>query len=658
MSKLNIVKKYFPSLPLLIAVLIFIVILQIRGCDYPDNFAFDTQNIFYWRFMDQLGVVPIKDLYYPHGLITFYNYSKLGFKFIYSALPAVYFLIIYQVLYMLYDGSKRTVWMLVLFYSFIILNLVKLDGHVRYGMLLYPGVLSTYLLSVYKSRLIYFLLGFISGIVVYFELGVGLNLLVLNFAMILFDVYYRKHDIKHFTLVTRKLVYFTLGLGLGVLPTIAFIIKNGAFSEYYYFLIDISSFSVFAKSLINYTDRTNLFLLLMYFLNIAFVARSIKLNFKGEKKLYYYLLFSAFFSSSLVMMKFYSRQMSGVAPFLLINLLILIYPTYRYLKDKYSSLGTACFTLIVLMMFLLINYSILRSVKISAVFTDLGSTLSEYKWPSKYPLVCDVNKLDESYLQLNLEYIDIYEYLKNEHNGKGIFFFPKDPVFYAYLGLAPPPYPTTWESSPDYAQQKNIDFIKKNNINTVVYNLNYPSQDGVPDYVRSKTLHSYLMTGFSPIYKNDTFVVMQRNKDYFLRDDNLINVYRKLYDKNLNVDFGHVFYLEGKYKGNWVLESSEVIKESTNIGDIISELNDNKESWDSLVLLTKHGSEKRGTIDFVISEKLISTVSFNTCNDFYCLLKLNNIPIFYEPTDIRIIEDRSEITEVKLLKVSKINGLW
>lgn len=657
------IKYFLPSPHIFVALIIFLIVLQSIGCNYPDNFKFDPQNIFLWNYLEELGVVSIKEVFQPHGLITSLSANNLYFKIIFALIPSIYFLIVYHVLYKLYDRSKIITWILLSFYFLIVLQYSLLASFVRYGMLLFPGLFTAYIVSEKYKKTNLLLTGVLTGITTFLEMGVSLNLIAFNLFIFLFNYFYlyKTNSKRSLKLQLRGFGYYLIGLIIGSIPFLIFFIRNNLTEEFIYFFKDIVSFSSYAKIPTNYSHRMISLLLFIFTLNIAYIVRSIKTSFKEFGKLYYYLLYSTFVSTFLISTKFLVRDVLGILVFYIaLNLVILLFPVYQYLKEKYKKIAKAVFSISTVSILCLLQFS---NVAESRILGDFKLTrFKDYKWKNADKLLCNINNLDVKYLQLDTDYYDVYEYLKINHANENVYFYPIDLVFYPYLGIKPPPYPTTWEASPLYAQDKNIDFIRNNEIGLVVYNFNYPTNDGVPEYVRAKTLHKYLMTNFHPIYKNSEFVVMKKNDNanyYFMHDQNLVNKYEGLFKANLDVSFGEVFYLEGKYKTERLLENSEIVMETTDLEDIKSSINENHDDLDNLILLIKYKDEDRvNTTIIVVDNGVESTVFHKMCGMYNCLIKLSNILVLYKNVNLDSIELENKPTRLTLLKAKDVSYLW
>src|SRR5438046_5456088 len=75
------------------------------------------------------------------------------------------------------------------------------------------------------------------------------------------------------------------------------------------------------------------------------------------------------------------------------------------------------------------------------------------------------------FLRFKQEYKKITEYILHIPDFNGILFsYPHDSIFYSLFTQQSPYYSNTYDASSLYAQQKQIQFIEKNNIHHIVIN--------------------------------------------------------------------------------------------------------------------------------------------------------------------------------------------
>ncbi len=85
-------------------------------------------------------------------------------------------------------------------------------------------------------------------------------------------------------------------------------------------------------------------------------------------------------------------------------------------------------------------------------------------------------------------------------------------IFYILFNQIPPYYPSIYEATPVYAQDKQIKYIKENKVNFVILNTKSTAiQDGVPDKVRARKLYGFIKKNYTPFKKIEYFQILKSN---------------------------------------------------------------------------------------------------------------------------------------------------
>jgi len=124
--------------------------------------------------------------------------------------------------------------------------------------------------------------------------------------------------------------------------------------------------------------------------------------------------------------------------------------------------------------------------------------------------LCKLSDFDYNKLGLDRAYFEVSEYINSHFEDIGVFSYPGDPVFYLLLGQKPPPYPTVYEGSTVYAQEKNIEYIENRNVEVVIYNSKAKLVDNIPESVRAPILNSYIYHKYETIETIGEFSLMRR----------------------------------------------------------------------------------------------------------------------------------------------------
>jgi hypothetical protein len=173
-----------------------------------------------------------------------------------------------------------------------------------------------------------------------------------------------------------------------------------------------------------------------------------------------------------------------------------------------------------------------------------------------------------------------------------------------------------------------------------MYNTNIHSiQDGVPDYVRTPEITTYIFTHFSPVKKIGTFLLFKRDEAHDIFGDKNILLPEAFTQFLLDVNLGSIPKSEAIYKKEYVLPSEIIVKGE---GESIHSKN--------LFLLIQSVDKKDVTIRISTDTSLKTTVTMKDCQKG-CIVNVSKLPLFYTPRDIGKIETISgEVTSLQIFK--------
>ena len=246
-----------------------------------------------------------------------------------------------------------------------------------------------------------------------------------------------------------------------------------------------------------------------------------------------------------------------------------------------------------------------------------------------------------------------------------IFSYLSDPIFYVLLNQKPPYYLSIFESSPLYAQQQNIAYIEKNNVQYVIYNEDITQlQDGVPSYARSPLLFKYVLTHFSPYKKIGSYIIFKRRKDTEELFSDMATIAPTFTKTLLTVNLANIPRSEGIHKTNinFFAKTSTLVSD-TSVASINSFLASNVTSTENLYLLItpdKHIEKKEIMVTLTTDKNKTTEVIFYPCEkNKSCIVHVSNIPLFYVPHMLKKIKISPDIDgNISLVNITDTHFFW
>lgn len=436
----------------------------------PSGFGFDAQNLNLWAYSANLGMLPFRDVFYPYGLLAYFQQVSVPLRIIFLALPALYLSVIYGSLRKILGGRFGVNLAFLLFLIFVI-RITGFDTFTRYGGAFALGLLAITSLRTWSHGI---------------WLGIGTGLLFTGlfdqgiYAAILIGVVWgmklveKRRDIRR---VLTWMLRFMIGGLIGILPFVWFISQHSLWPQFVAFLAYLRDVSVFGKTPFTpfATSPDNLFTFAIIFLAATWIA--FHYIYKHERMA---LLDRALVVTTLFLIlleqKSFIRSMDRQLTFLgIVAYLFFGFSFVSRLRQIWQPVGLTVLFLVIF--------------GLSWLTHPVGGGGQAQVYP--YEAVIAELKQDPDF------------------QGK-LFSFPGDPVFYSHLGQKPPFYFTAYEATPKYAQERQIEYLKENRICFVVINQDIPAiQDGVPNEIRNQILVEYLNSKYAFARSVGTFMILK-----------------------------------------------------------------------------------------------------------------------------------------------------
>lgn len=449
------------------------------------SFGFDAQNAGVWRWTARRRLLPYRDVFYPYGLLPYFQENNPVVFFIQLTVSSLTMAIVLFSLRRELKGMFSLV-ALIAFLLFI-LRYVGFETWSRYGV----GIAACFVLPfvVDKTRHLYQItFGIITGLLFGLLFDQALYMGVLYIVFISFAWFLERGRSLH-SLVQRAcmpIVLFGFGFIVGNVPFLFYLISTKSVSGFLFFLSYLPEVSRFAKTpFLPYAlSPANMFSFAVLFTALSTLSFAIIVKSQRRLSLSTLLLFLLTAFTVLLEQKSIVRSIDWqitLPTFLM--LLILMGKFLSWIKEKGIWRSLYYFGSTILLAYLIFVYPF-RYVH--------GQQLVIRGDADLYERVISVIKLDPFF------------------NGK-LFSYPSDPYFYTLTGQKPPYFFTSYETTPRDAQSYISTYLKDKDIRFVVYNLNIPAvQDGVPNFARNGYELAYIFSHYEAWKTVDHFLIFKK----------------------------------------------------------------------------------------------------------------------------------------------------
>ncbi len=633
------------------------------SCVNFSQFGFDYQIPLTWYFTASKNLMPYRDIYYPYGILFYFKDHNIILNLLYALLLPVLFTGIFIFFKKLWENKVVAY---ISFISFLIF-IIKFSGWEnfnRYGIILLLVLIFSFIFSKkdYLGKKMVFAMGLTIGIAFSLVNDQGIYALAV-FILFLATDQLIKHGIgkllnlNYYLLFTRQMFILLIGLALGISPYLYFLIANKAVLGFVDSLKNLPDFSIYAKTPFTPFSMTSDNIFTFLILSSTILILAIKLSsFRKFSFLVFYIEMGIVFVILSLEQKSFIRSISTQITFISFLLFtVLFYELYPVLT-KYKIKSYKIIIYYILLSSIILFALNLHPMTFYTEVNDVYKGISIDKRCLKENL-SSLSNIDKKYILVK-EAIE-----KDARPNAKIFAYLSDPIFYALFNQNPPFYFTIFEATPEYAQSKNIEYIKNNNINYVIYNTDAVNlQDGVPDYARQNKLFKFILNNYSIYKKVDNFIILKRTNNGVWQNNNLDKI-PNFKQYLLNVNLGSIPKSEGIYKWK-TIKSLETIVSSSSPKELNNYLNDNIIKSDrKLLVLTAYrdvDSDKKTTIAIKTKDSEVTVINFTRCDvGKPCIINLSNVPLFYRERIIKEVSfDKSFSGNIEILNNSAQNNLW
>jgi hypothetical protein len=482
-------------------------------CRIFPSLGFDNQALLYWKYAAHNGVQPYKDIFYPYGLLNYFNGQNIIFTITYLFIAPLSLFGIYLVFNKIFKNILYTLTAFSLFYLFILL-ITGFDNFSRYGSLACMAMIQVILFATNKKvlnkHLIFY--GLLTGFLFPLINDIGFYIPVIFVLMSLtHNVLANKLVYKLIQKTAQEVAMFVIGFLVGCIPFIIYLLYTHAFLDFLNSLLLLRNLAEFAKTPFFHSifSANNLFVLLLLFITITYFCVKF-FSRRGKVTANTYLQIVLVFLLILLEQKNIIRSIDAQITFVGFLLFCsLFYDVTNILTKNHITKYQQVIYFINLAIIILFVIG-LKQVEGSISFFDLPKQ-AYFAYTTMQNNNCIALNMDY-YKNENKDRIVIIERLKKypDFNSK-VYSFPGEPIFYVLLHQKPPYYPSIYEATPLSAQRKLIIYLENEDIRYVIYNTKIKSiQDGVPDVLRGRLLINYIKANYSIVDEKNGYRIMKK----------------------------------------------------------------------------------------------------------------------------------------------------
>ncbi len=641
-------------------IIVFVVVVFMKlphifnYCKLYIPFAFDTQALFTWDYAAVLGLFPYKDIFYPYGMLYFYRNTNFYFHLIHFLLTPILLVSVFYILKVLWGNKKIYYSLFITFYLFVMTHTSE-DAFVGYGVfVVFSAFLGIFFYKHYEEKnWCVFLIGIFLGIV--FSLihsqgtyMMGMFVLSLFLFPLLRDGFLTLFRSKYYQFRVANVVSLAGGVLLGLLPFLGILFIHNSLNDFFTFFLNLQNITQYGKSpFFPYSKTPDNIFTFVIIISTIFHLSYIYFYKSRKFELSNYLEIGIVLSILLMEQINIIRSIDWIITFASFFLMFILFYDLRNLLKTAGVKQEQIFLFLSLIIF--------------SVFFLFGLHADKniLKTESTNLTQCVDLNISEFYNTHPDHFLVKTELTKEMKNDERIFSFPSDPIFYILFSQTPPYYGNVYDSSSEYAQNKQIDYLKDKRTKFVIYNTTILStQDGVPDYARVPYEFQYILNSFITNKKIGDFLILKRMKTQDFFDLKHSKDIQDLVFYLTHIDLAHIPRSEGIYK-EAVLLGSKLYIDFSNINTLNSYLGQNQISSKNKLLIIKQKTKRDATMTIKTKDNLKTEISFKKCGDKnVCVIDLDVIPLFYKERVIESLTLIPQDAQVKILEKPLKSNLW
>lgn len=512
---MNSLKKHLDIYLIFITLFLMFIPGSVNYCESITELNYDTQNLLLWNYFKDLNLVPIKDTFYPYGLIFGYSSSVKWVYLIYTLILPLIFTSIYIIFKYLFGNIRFISVMLFTLFCLLTfgltLNVQQID---RYLFPMAAITLFYYIHSKVNEKYLAFIFGVVGGLSIFYDPGTGMTIALMGFLSLAYFYFVQndkeeRYNIRSFIL--KNIIFYFSGLFVGILPLIVFVLYNQMLAEFIRFIKDIVSLSSFAKTPLLVLRKHNMLVFSVLTLQTIYILTFIKNKFKDYSKYYYFVFLSNYLIFLIYLQKSFIRNMPNIMfVYCIFALILMLFPLTIKLKNKISDKLNYIVTVIIFTLIFIISFNIPLSPSKHISDIKKGFIMLTNKNFLK-DRMCDLQNINWINDDKTQSYNKVVNYINTKYPNTLVYSYPQDPIFYLLLKQKPPPYLNAYEGSPLHAQTESIKYLINNNVDIVIANLKSENVDSIPKAVRVPELNKYIYSNYKQINMVDNFMILKKD---------------------------------------------------------------------------------------------------------------------------------------------------
>lgn len=565
---------------------------------------FDSQNIATWKWTATQHMLPVRDVFYPYGNLFYYQYNSslagVTLLLLTTGTVAIIVLTLWR-----FKSTWLTGFAAASLFLLFLVRTVGLETWSRYGLIVALVVLLPDLVQR-KRWYDYVLMGMFVGGMFGLVQDQSVYMAVLFLTALLVQGIAREGKSLLYTIKSKFVPggLFIIGSCVGVIPFVVYLISIHGVSAFLSQGAYLRSVTLFAKApFIPFAlSPSNACTFLTLFAAMMFLSHKVILQRKviSSKEMMMGML-----CGLILILEQKSIIRSIDWQIVVVAWVIVLFGSDDVWRALTRRTGVSSMIVWILLFCLILLYPFRRIPQAS---TTSQSLIHEY--------------------QTLLENLKTYP----DYNGK-VFSYPGDPIFYKLTAQTPPYYFTSYESSPESAQQRIIKYLQDQDIQYVVYNLDRPAiQDAVPNFIRNPVEHAYLLSNFEAVSKQGKFLILYKSNHVSLGKICQIAPDSALCSWLHDIDLKMVPTAFGK-------DERSTLFKPTSLDSLNRKLAQHPVSTRNMSLVFHVVGENalyQRTVSLWVSDVEKINVRFNACA--VCVIPLNMLPGLYIPTRIQHID--------------------
>lgn len=637
---------------------------------YDISMGFDFQNLLIWEYAALLKQVPYRDVSVYYGLLYYYKNYFLAVNILYYCVPPLLMVSLFRFIYRV-TQSRLLSYSLLLFVFGIVERYMGMYTLNRYGLTI---ILCLCMLNIlfptysYKRLVI---CGVMIGLYSFMIVDQSIIVLLSTVGIVTVEELLKQYSGRNWSFrnITKKFVMLLIGVLIGLVPFIIFLVKNKLGVDFLKFWQNLGQLSLYAK--VPYTnDKPSFITISLLLITILLVLSKLTISRKLKPNLN---TMTQILLTGLCIIMEQKNILRTISEQLLIFVPLFVMTWCRDLyeikngwwldkKERSSYLSILILVIVILAGLaptLTQTVLITRANVANVLAGNIKPRLSDSSLRKQLSQFVSQNKSTS-----NPRVQQFYQ-IAQEHKliSGSIYAYPDDPVYYILYKQIPPKYLTTYDTTPEFTQQDTINYLEKMRVKHIIYNTtSYIIQDGVPNLIRNPLLHRYILNNYHISSLVNNYIVFDRNVGSDRNDifkSNILDQIPTFKNYLTEINLGNIPYTEGFYKYHLVNESKPLI--SGTVSEVNKYLINHSTNSSGLLVIINHQIKSGympSSLLITVQPDITTSIRYFVGDGQNYIIDLDRIPLFYESRHISNLALTSRSSKVTLVKRPKGDNFW